>query len=122
GSSVIFDPDAFTFPNYANLQSQAYHDGARVSNNSWGANVDGDYDSDSQEYDALVRDAQPTGSTFPVAGNQEMVIVFAAGNAGPSPGTVGSPGSAKNVLTVGAGESVQATGGDGCGIADSGAN
>lgn len=121
GSSVIFDPDFFTFPNYANLQSKAYHDGARVSNNSWGANVNGDYDLDSQEYDALVRDAQPTGSTFPVAGNQEMVIVFAAGNAGPAPGTVGAPASAKNVLTVGAAENVQATGGDRC-VSDSGAN
>ena len=122
GSSVIFDPDFFTFPNYANLQSKAYHDGARVSNNSWGANVQGDYDLDSQEYDALVRDAQPTGSPFPVAGNQEMVIVFAAGNAGPAPGSLGSPGTAKNVLTVGAAENVQATGGDGCGLTDSGAN
>lgn len=121
GSSVIFDPDSFTFPNYANLQSKAYHDGARVSNNSWGADVQGDYDLDSQEYDALVRDAQPTGSTFPVAGNQEMVIVFAAGNAGPAPGTLGAPGTAKNVLTVGAAENVQAANSEGC-VGDSDAN
>jgi hypothetical protein len=121
GSSVIFDSE-FTFPNFANLQSKAYHDGARVSNNSWGADVNGDYDLDAQEYDALVRDAQPSGSSFPVAGNQEMVIVFAAGNAGAGAGTVGAPGSAKNVLTVGAAENVQATGTDGCGLTDSGAN
>src|SRR5205814_9891583 len=73
GSSVIFDPDSFTSPNYNDLQSQAYQDGARVSNNSWGASLSGTYDSDAQNYDALVRDAQPAGSSFATAGNQEMV-------------------------------------------------
>jgi hypothetical protein len=119
GSSVIFDPDFFTFPTYANLQSRAYRDGARVSNNSWGANVFGDYDSDSQEYDALVRDAQPRNSSVPANGNQEMIIVFAAGNAGPGRSTVGSPGTGKNLITVGAAENVQAFGGfDGCFTSD----
>ena len=106
GSSVIFDSDSFTSPNYANLQSRAYRDGARVSNNSWGADTAGDYDADAQSYDALVRDAQPSGSSVPGTGNQEMVIVFAAGNAGPSASTVGSPGTAKNVLVVAAAENV----------------
>ena len=41
--------------------------GARISNNSWGANVGGAYNADSQEFDALVRDAQPG-----VAGNQQI--------------------------------------------------
>jgi hypothetical protein len=123
GSSVIFDPDTFTFPDYTALQSRAYNNGARVSNNSWGANTAGAYDIDCQEYDRLVRDAQPSGSPFPAAGNQETVIVFAAGNAGPSRKTVGAPGSAKNVITVGASENVQAFGGnDGCGVGDSVAN
>ena len=36
GSSVIFDPDSFTSPDFAELQSRAYHDGARISCNSWG--------------------------------------------------------------------------------------
>src|SRR5207302_8184187 len=75
GSSVIFDPN-FTFPLYSALQSSAYNNGARVSNNSWGANVQGAYDPDAQQYDTLVRDAQPAGSPFPAPGNQEMVIVF----------------------------------------------
>src|SRR5207302_1313139 len=97
GSSVIFDPDTFTSPNYNTLMSAAYTSKARISNNSWGANTAGAYDSDAQNYDALVRDAQ-TG----VGGNQEMVIVFASGNAGAGAGTVGSPGTAKNVITVGA--------------------
>lgn len=123
GSSVIFDPDTFTDPIYANLQSEAYNDGARVSGNSWGASVAGDYNTDSQAYDALVRDAQPAGSTFATAGNQQMVIVFAAGNDGPGTGTVGSPGTAKNLITVGAAENVRAFGGsDGSGVSDAGAN
>jgi hypothetical protein len=123
GSSVIFDPNNYTFPNFENLQSKAYRDKARLSSNSWGANTAGAYNSDSQRYDALVRDAQPSGSTVPTAGNQEMVIIFAAGNAGPAAQTVGSPGTAKNVFTIGAAENVQAFGGnDGCGIGDSGAD
>ncbi len=128
GSSVIFDTDNFTTPNYANLQSRAYRDGARVSNNSWGADTAGAYDVDAQTYDALVRDAQPSGSSVPNTGNQQMVIVFAAGNAGPNASTVGSPGTAKNVIVVGAAENVHshstanggnsATGSDGCSTLD----
>jgi uncharacterized repeat protein (TIGR01451 family) len=128
GSSVIFDPDNFTSPNYANLQSRAYRDGARVSNNSWGADTAGDYDADAQSYDALVRDAQPSGASVPNTGNQEMIIVFAAGNAGPGATTVGSPGTAKNVIVAGAAENVHShatasggnntAGNDGCSTPD----
>jgi PKD repeat protein len=132
GSSVIFDPDMFTFPDYAELQSDAYQDGARISNNSWGANVAGDYDIDAQQYDALVRDAQPDGTTNATAGNQEMVIVFAAGNAGSGAQSVGSPGTGKNIITVGATESVcslstnnggnNPEGNDGCSLTDADAD
>jgi len=122
GSSVIFDP-SYTFPNFPNLQSRAYRDGARISSNSWGSAVSGAYSVDSQAYDALVRDAQPSGSAVPVAGNQEMVIVFAAGNDGPTPSSLGAPGTAKNVLTAGASENVRAIGGaDQCGLDDLGAD
>ena len=123
GSSVIFDPDTFTNPNYPNLQSRAYNNGARVSGNSWGADTAGAYDVDAQTYDALVRDAQPSGTPFATAGNQPMVIVFASGNAGPGVQTVGSPGCAKNLISVGAAENVRAFGGtDGSGVSDTGAN
>jgi len=123
GSSVISDPSNFTDPIYPSLMSQAYRDGARISNNSWGADTAGAYDTDAQAYDALVRDAQPSGSTVPVAGNQEMVICFAAGNAGSAAKTVGSPGTAKNVITVGASENVQAMSGtDSCADTDADAN
>ena len=129
GASVIFDSDLFTDPTYANLQSRAYRDGARVSNNSWGGDTYGGYDADAQSYDGLVRDAQPSGSSVPNTGNQQMIIVFAAGNEGPSAGSVGSPGTAKNVLVVGAAENVHShstanggnssTGSDGCDTPDS---
>ena len=122
GSSVIFDPSTYTFPNLPNLQSRAYRDGARVSTNSWGAPGSGAYNVDSQTFDALVRDAQPSSSAVPVAGNQQMVIVFAAGNDGPGSGTVGSPGTAKNVITVGASENVHPFGTDQCGATDLDAN
>ena len=124
GLSVIFKTNGtFTNPSDSNLESQAYQAGMRISSNSWGAPVGGVYNTDSQAYDSLVRDAQPAGSTFPTAGNQEYTIVFSAGNDGSGASTIGSPGTAKNVITVGAAENVNPFGGtDGSGIADSGAN
>jgi subtilisin-like proprotein convertase family protein len=132
GSSVIFDPANFTSPNYSDLASRAYRDGARVSGNSWGADTAGGYDVDAQEYDQLVRDSQPDTSAVPNAGNQELTFVFAAGNAGSGAQTVGSPGTAKNVITVGAAENVHshattnggnnASGNDGCSTPDAEAN
>ncbi|MGH8940561.1 MAG: S8 family serine peptidase, partial [Actinomycetes bacterium] len=62
--------------------------------------------------------------------NQELVEIFAAGNDGdgiPGPynegyGTISAEGSAKNVITVGAAESVRPSGTDGCGTPDAGAD
>lgn len=90
--------------------STAYASGMRITNNSWGSDPDPDegyylpYTSEAQLYDALVRDAQPEGSLVPAEGNQEMVVVFAAGNEGTAPMTIGSPALAKNVIAVGATE------------------
>jgi len=100
GNSVIFDPE-FTAPDYGNMTSAAYAQGARISSNSWGGDNQGGYDSDAQTYDILTRDAQAASG-----GNQQLLFVFAAGNAGPGPSTVGTPGTGKNVLTVGAAENV----------------
>jgi subtilisin-like proprotein convertase family protein len=123
GSTVVFDPNTWTFPSLPAIESRAYNDNARISSNSWGSNVGGAYTIDSQAYDALVRDAQPTGAPFTQAGNQEMVIVFSAGNQGPSSTSIGAPGTAKNVITVGAAENVLDIGGsDGCGIGSAGAD
>ena len=95
----------------AGVVANAYNNGATFTSNSWGANVGGAYDSSSQAYDALTRDASAA-----TAGNQQMLHVFAAGNAGAGGQTVGSPGSAKNVITVGATENVREDGFvDGCG-------
>ncbi|MFE8599136.1 S8 family serine peptidase [Archangium violaceum] len=118
GSSVIFDPDYFTNPDYEDLQSRAYRDGMRISNNSW-ESASNSYTSEAQRYDALVRDAQPTGAAVSTTGNQEMVIVFSAGNEGSTANSLASPGTAKNVITVGASESVRPFGGpDLCGVFD----
>ncbi len=131
GSSVIFDNSApgrdYTSPNFSTMASDAYGSGARVGNNSWGTDLKGVYTFDSQTYDRLVRDAQSG-----VSGNQEMTFVFAAGNAGPctpkSSQGIDSPGSAKNVITVGASANVRSlsianggntsSGSDGCGETD----
>ncbi len=111
GSSRIFQSNGhfdLTEP-YTKLISNAYGDGARVSSNSW-SEISNSYTIDSQEYDVRARDAMPNE-----AGNQEIAICFAAGNAGPG-GAIGSPGSAKNVISVAASESSRKEGEDGCGI------
>jgi subtilisin family serine protease len=113
GVSKIFNPD-FTNPNYVAMVDQMYRDGARISSNSWGAYSNA-YTADCQTYDSLVRDARRTE-----AGNQEMTIVFAAGNQGPT-GALTTPGSAKNVITVGASENLR-PGLDGCHIPTEGAD
>ncbi len=108
----IFAPNFDVGTGDATMVDDYYTRGARISTNSWGADVFGDYNTDSQVYDSLTRDAQ--GGT---GGNQEILFVFAAGNAGPGSGSVGSPGTGKNLLTVGAGETSNpdASSGDGCG-------
>ncbi|MFQ3582224.1 MAG: S8 family serine peptidase, partial [Chloracidobacterium sp.] len=125
-NSVIFDPN-FTNPNFNDMLASNYADGARITSNSWGAAVAGAYNINSQTYDARTRDARPLD-----AGNQQLAMVFAAGNSGPGAQTVGAPGTAKNVITVGAAENVHshasanggnnAAGNDGCNIGDTGAD
>lgn len=120
GASVIFDPNFYTWPDHVNLIARAWQDGARISNNSWGSTGNGSYDSDTQTYDALVRDAQPAGAAVEAPRNQEMVILFAAGNAGPNFSTVSPPATGKNVMAVGATENVHPFGGhDGSWVTDS---
>lgn len=100
------------------LHSAAYANGARISNNSWGAPVGGAYNAQAQEFDALVRDVQPS-----VAGLQGFTEVVAAGNSGSGANSIGSPGTGKNVITVGASEGVRPIGGsDGCGVTDAGSD
>jgi subtilisin family serine protease len=86
-------PQALT---YYNATNDAIKFGAIVSSNSWGATM-GAYTPDDYSYDILVRD-----SDSDAAGNQSISCVFSAGNTGSNPGTVCSPSSAKNVISVGA--------------------
>lgn len=102
---------------------QSYTAGARISSNSWGCSgCASQYDDSSQAYDVGTRDAN-----LDVAGNQELITVFAAGNNGSSAGTIGTPGNGKNMITVGASENQRPTDEngnwtDGCGIGPSGAD
>ncbi len=73
--------------------------GAPITSNSWGANTAGNYDDSSEAYDIGTRDGD-----LVEAGNQPMIHIFAAGNAGSGASTVGSPASGKNMITVGASE------------------
>lgn len=66
---------------------------AHIHTNSWAADLNGAYNADSGAADAFAFN------------NREFLICFAAGN--DAPNRVGSPGTAKNVLTVGASESLR---------------
>ena len=91
----------------ADLFGQAYDQGARIHTNSWGSNTVGVYDSFAQQVDEFS------------AAHPDMLIVFAAGNSGMDldkdgridPNSIGTPATAKNVLTVGASKNLVASGG-----------
>ncbi len=110
GSSKIFLSSGTFDLNqpYSKLIADAYRDGARISSNSWGS-AQNEYTIDAQEYDSRARDALPAQP-----GNQEILLCFAAGNAG-VPGFLGSPSTGKNVISVGASEGFR-TGEDGCAV------
>ncbi len=80
------------------LLGDAKRSGANISTNSWAQiSTQGAYTWISQSYDDYSRDADRTA-----AGNQPMVVLFAAGNSGSGATTVWPPGTSKNVITVGA--------------------
>eukprot|EP00736_Rhodelphis_marinus_P008051 Rmarinus@m.28362 len=75
---------------YEDLFPLSYAAGARIHSNSWGADQN-TYDSLSSEVDAYMFD------------HPDFLLLFAAGNSGVSGlGSVGTPGVAKNCITVGA--------------------
>ncbi len=95
-------------PQLSTLFKSAYDDGARVHTNSWGAAKNfGVYDNFAEQVDQFVWD------------NPEMLPIFAAGNSGIDKNkdgridenSIGTPGTAKNVLTVGASENLVSKGG-----------
>jgi hypothetical protein len=103
----IFDDDAIAvepFPSDATLAQDAVRNGAVIGSNSWGNDVQGEYDTDAWQFDELVRDADPS-----TPGDQPYILEFSSGNAGPDSQTVDSPASAKNVIATGASENVAGT-------------
>ena len=92
----------------SDLFSKAYAEGARIHTNSWGnPNALGVYDNMANQVDDYMFK------------NQDFLVLFAAGNSGEDrnkdgridPGSVSSPGTAKNALTVGASKNLVKVGG-----------
>jgi len=77
---------------FEDILQEAYDNGVRIHNNSWGKSPDGSYGFDSSDLDSFVWS------------HRDMLVVVSAGNSGPDECTVGSPATAKNCLTVGATE------------------
>jgi hypothetical protein len=93
-------------PTNLNMMFQAaYTNNARIHQNSWGSDTYGVYNNQAREVDEF---------TF---NNPEMLVCYSAGNAGADGnsngvvdlGSIGSPGTAKNCLTVGASENNRGT-------------
>ncbi len=118
GAKVFFQSlmdDAGTLANFdlklQELFKEAYDHGVRIHNNSWGAAAEARYTIDSTIVDEFIYE-------YP-----EMLIVISAGNEGICNsdqqnekgyvgfGSVGSPATTKNGLTVGASRSKRTTGG-----------
>ena len=82
------------------LFAQSYSAGARVHSNSWGSASAGAYTEDSASTDAFVW------------AHRDLVVTMSAGNNGVDanrdgivdPGSINAPGTAKNVITIGASE------------------
>ncbi|WP_209621672.1 PGF-pre-PGF domain-containing protein [Methanolobus bombayensis] len=94
-SDYLYPPD-----NLNDLFQAAYDKGARIHTNSWGSSQNGVYTEYSQQIDQFMWE------------HQDMLILFSAGNSGVDSNrdgvidedSLGSPGTAKNCLTVGASE------------------
>jgi len=82
-----------SYDSITNMADRSYQDGARVWTNSWGSS-DNSYTDDSDEVDKYMWN------------HKDFLILFAAGNSGPDANTVGSPATAKNIITVGAAQNL----------------
>lgn len=94
--------------NLAGMFNQAYADGARIHTNSWGAAANfGSYEKMAATVDEVM------------FAKDDLLILFAAGNSGVDKNrdgridenSIGTPGTAKNALTVGASENLLSVGG-----------
>ena len=87
------------------LFQQAYNAGARVHSDSWGSDAAGQYTADSVNADQFVWSHRDLAITFS-AGNAGT---DADGNGGVDGDSMGSPATAKNVISVGASENDRAS-------------
>ena len=130
GRGTIGGKGAYSIVNCANTDEGVIRSsqdrGAAITSNSWGcgnpACLADNYDASSRAYDIGTRD-----SDLVQAGLQPMIHIFAAGNGGSGASTVGTPGAAKNVITVGASENYRESDEsgawtDGCGTGPTGAD
>lgn len=117
--SKVFDGLDFKLGNHSffEVATQSLDQGAQIFLASWGAAAQGAYTSWSQDFDAIVRDADGDSSNE----LSPLVVVVAAGNGGPAR-SLDAPGTAKNVITVGASEGLVARGFDGCMVSPDGAD
>jgi serine protease AprX len=89
------------------LLTELYGWGARVQNDSWGGGSYGVYDQTASDFDDFVHN------------HDDLVVVVAAGNDGidsnadgyVNENSISSPGTAKNLIVIGASENERATGG-----------
>ncbi len=95
----LFDADGAyeAPPSFEVMTHDAVRAGADIGSNSWGDDTQGRYDLSAAEFDELVRDADAG-----TIGDQQYILEFSAGNAGPGEQTIGSPAVAKNVIASGA--------------------
>lgn len=84
----------------ADFIAKGYQEGARISSNSWGGPTGGT--AQQPEYGGYTFTSNIVDNY--IWNNKDYLVLFAAGNAGPGPDTIGAPGTAKNILTVGASE------------------
>ncbi|MFW6142207.1 MAG: PQQ-binding-like beta-propeller repeat protein, partial [Candidatus Saliniplasma sp.] len=95
----IFDDDGNSMIDeyYPIIEEVAQQSDAYIHSNSWGSGTYGTYITADEVFDQAVRDADRD-----TEGNQPMVITTSAGNDGwMGNGTIGSPATAKNIITVG---------------------
>jgi subtilisin family serine protease len=104
GICALSNPDGYYLigipTDLRTLFQQAYNAGARIHSNSWGSAAAGDYTQDSAYADQAIWT------------NKDLTITFSAGNEGIDANadgvidndSIGSPATAKNVITIGASE------------------
>lgn len=89
------------------LFQEAYDWGSRIHTNSWGSSVAGEYTTSSYQADQFIWN------------HKNFTVLFSAGNSGTDDDSngyvdedsMGAPGTAKNVITIGASENVRNSGG-----------